>query len=378
MSNNSQHVIIVGAGVIGCSIAYHLSSLGVDVTLIERNKIASGSSGVAAGMIASVSEGFSDHIGFKKDLGNLFKLASKSRSHLLNLLKQLEKESGIDIEYRESGIMHLAFIESEVKELQNRLEWQSKLGMGIEWLDRKQTLELEPNLNIDVQGSLFSPNEGHVNSRRLVNAFARAAVHNGARILENTDVLDLLSSNGRVTGVKSQNGNFYSDWVVIAAGSWAGRLSNWIGMNVPIKPIRGQVLAVRLIPSPVKHILWKGINWMVPKADGSILMGTTREDAGFDDNPNIGSIANILDKCIDLVPDLFNANLHKVWAGLRPTTPDEIPIIGPVKEFDGLVLALGHYRSGIMLSAVSGKLVSDFICSGVDNDITGLNLSRFA
>ena len=129
MPNDSQHVIVVGAGVIGCSIAYHLSSAGNKVTLIDRNRIASGSSGVAAGMIASVSEGFSDDLGFQKDVGNLFDLADSSRSQLLGLLDKLENDSGIDIEYRESGIMHLAITQSEVNELQNRLQWQSRLGM---------------------------------------------------------------------------------------------------------------------------------------------------------------------------------------------------------------------------------------------------------
>ena len=377
MSSNSQHVIVVGAGVIGCSIAYHLSLAGNKVTLIDRNRIASGSSGVAAGMIASVSEGFSDDLGFKKDVGNLFDLADSSRSQLLGILDKLENESGIDIEYRESGIMHLAITQSEVDELQNRLQWQCKLGMGVDWLDSQATLKAEPSLNNNIMGSLLSPNEGHVNSRRLVNAFAKAAIKNGTDLLENTDVTGLLSSNGRITGVKLQNRIIESDWVVFAAGSWAGRLSDWIGLDIPIKPIKGQVLACRPVPCHVSHILWRGINWMVPKADGSIIMGTTREDVGFDDLPNIGSIAGILNECIKLVPDIFEAKLHKVWAGLRPATPDELPIIGPVEKCDGLVLALGHYRSGMLLSTVSGKLVSDYISSGVNEDLEELNLSRF-
>ena len=116
---------------------------------------------------------------------------------------------------------------------------------------------------------------------------------------------------------------------------------------------------------------------MVPKADGYIIMGTTREDVGFDDLPNIGSIASILNECIKLVPGMFEARLHKVWAGLRPATPDERPIIGPVEQCDGLVLALGHYSSRMLLSAVSGKLVSDYIYSGVNEDLKELNLSRF-
>ena len=167
MAATDNSVIVIGGGVIGSSIAYHLAGAGATVTVVERGKVGGGASGVAAGMVAALSEGM--------PVGDPLDLALESRAQLIELLPQLQKESGIDVEYLSPGILHVAFTPEEEEVLRARLEWQEPLGMGVRWLSSQETLEMEPGLGEGVRGALFSPQEGHVNSRRLTTAFARGA-----------------------------------------------------------------------------------------------------------------------------------------------------------------------------------------------------------
>ena len=367
-SNN--HVVIVGGGVIGCSIAYHLAGSGVRVTLVERGKLGGGASHVAAGMVAALSEGFTE--------GEPLKLALESHALLREMLPQLQKESGIDVEYMCPGILHLALTQEDEKDLSTRLKWQEPLNMGVRWLDSQETHRMEPALGESVRGSLFSPQEGHLNSRRLVRAFAQGAAKRGATLLQDTEVKSLLCNQSRVIGVRLTSGDLEADWVVMASGAWTSQYSDWLGIDIPVRPVKGQILAVRILPSPISAIVWHGLSYLVPKADGSIVMGTTREEVGFSDKATIQGIAGILSSAIDLVPAVAGAELHRVWAGLRPSSPDDIPILGPVDGWDGVLMAVGHYRSGILLSAATGKRITDYIVRGEETALLPFGLSRFA
>ena len=211
MTSNSR-VIVIGGGVIGCSIAYHLAGAGVEVTLVERGKVGGGASGVAAGMIAALSEAI--------PVGHTLDLALMSRSLLLDMLPQLQQESGIDVEYLSSGILHVAFTEEEEADLKARLAWQAGLDMGVCWLSAEEARSMEPGLGEGIRGALYSPREGHLNSRRLVRAFAQGAARRGATFLQDTEVAGLLSSGDRITGVKLPAGDLEGDWVVLASGAW--------------------------------------------------------------------------------------------------------------------------------------------------------------
>ena len=207
MTTNGR-VIVVGGGVIGCSIAYHLAGEGVDVTVVERGKVGGAASGVAAGMIAALSESV--------PAGATFDLALMSRSYLLESLPQLQQESGIDVEYIPSGILHLAFTEEEESGLKARLDLLGGLDMGVRWLSAGEAKGREPGIGEGVRGAMHSPQEGHLNSRRLVRAFAQGAARRGAAFLQDTEVAGLVSSGERVTGVKLPSGNIEGDWVVLA------------------------------------------------------------------------------------------------------------------------------------------------------------------
>ena len=370
MIASNNHVVVVGGGVIGCSIAYQLAGTGVRVTVVERGKLGGGASGVAAGMVAALSEGFS--------AGEPLKLALEGRSLLLELLPQLQKESGIDVEYLCPGILHLALTQEDEEGLKARLEWQEPLGMEVRWLTSQEVRHKEPALGEGIRGALYSPQEGHLNSSRLVRAFAQGAARRGATLLQDTEVMGLLCHQRRVTGVRLASGDLEADWVVMASGAWAGRYGDWLGVDIPVHPVKGQILATRILPAPISGGVWHGLTYLVPKADGSIVIGTTREEVGFRDSPTIQGIASILSSAIKLVPAMAGAELHKVWAGPRPASPDGIPILGPVDGWEGVLLAGGHYRSGILLSAATGKLISDYITRGEERPLSPFGLSRFA
>ena len=368
MTSNSR-VIVIGGGVIGCSIAYHLAGAGVEVTLVERGKVGGGASGVAAGMIAALSEAI--------PVGHTLDLALMSRSMLLDMLPQLQQESGIDVEYLSSGILHVAFTEEEEDDLKARLVWQAGLDMGVCWLSAEEARSMEPGLGEGIRGALYSPQEGHLNSRRLVRAFAQGAARRGATFLQDTEVAGLLSSGDRITGVKLPAGELEGDWVVLASGAWAGQYGGWLGVDLPVRPVRGQILAARILPAPISTGVWRGLTYLVPKADGSIVLGTTQEEAGFRDKATLQGIAGILAGAIELVPAVAGAELHKIWAGLRPASPDGAPILGVVPGREGALVAGGHFRNGILLSAVTGKLITDYIIRGEEGPLLPFSLSRF-
>ncbi|MBI4282559.1 MAG: glycine oxidase ThiO [Chloroflexi bacterium] len=370
MVTSNKHVVVIGGGVIGCSIAYHLASAGIRVTVVERGRVGGAASGVAAGMVASLSEGYSQ--------GEPLKLALGSRALLLELLPQLQKESGIDVEYRSPGILHIAKTPEEEEGLKARLKWQEPLNMGVRWLTAQELRRMEPALGEGVRGALFSPQEGHLNSRRLVRAFAQGAARRGATLLQDTEAMGLVQQERRVVGVRLASGNLEADWVVLASGSWVGQYRDWLGVDIPVHPVRGQILAARILPSPISAIVWHGLTYLLPKADGSIVIGTTQEDAGFRDQPTIEGIAGILSRAIELVPAMAGAGLHKAWAGLRPASPDEIPILGPIDGWEGVLMALGHYRSGMLFSMATGKLITDYIARGEETPLLPFGLSRFA
>ena len=294
------------------------------MTLVERGKVGSGASDVAAGMVAALSENLA--------LGEPLNLALYSRAMLLDILPSLQAESGIDVEYRSPGILHVAVTDDEERELRSRLEWQGPLGMDVRWLTAQEAYRAEPALGEGVRGALSSPNEGHLNSRRLVRAYAQAAAKRGADILQDTEVMGLTLQGSRVTGVKLAAGEMEADWVVMASGAWATRCGEWLGLELPVQPVRGQIVSARILPSPISSIVWRGITYLVPKADGAIVIGTTREWVGFRESATLRGVSGILDGAIELVPAVADAELGHVWAGLRPGSPDDSPMLGPCRR----------------------------------------------
>ena len=358
---NSPHIVIIGGGVIGTSIAYHLVKQDVPVTLIEKKDLASGSSGACDGLVFMQS----------KKPGIHLSLAMES----LNRFEDLQKDLPIGIEFKKTGGMVIIETDAEYRAMEKFTKEQQALGLDVRLLDQAQALGKEPFLSPEIIGSTFSPLDAQVNPINLNLGFALAAKKNHARIITQTGVLGILTKNNQVTGVSTTRGNFDADMVVNAAGSMAGLVSEMVGISLPVQPRRGQIVVTHA-EKPVlsrclisaKYIAAKydpslaansgqGIS-MDQAENGNLLLGSTREFVGFNRENTLSGIRKIIRQTAAILPVLENFQVIRTFAGLRPYTPDGLPILGPVRSLDGFFMATGHEGDGIALSPVTGDLMA--------------------
>lgn len=267
-------VAIVGGGVIGCSIAYHLAKLGIKSTVFEQRRLASGASGATAGVV-----------------GPLWHIEEFSRATLELGLRSLDTfpklaqelvEAGGDPEFRQTGLLWIALDEEDVRTLQQGLAWQGELGLGVRWLERDAVLQREPHVNPQVQGGVLSPNEGHVRGQAYVGSLAHAASRLGAVIREGVEVGGLEIDGDTVTGVRTTTDTYYADHTVLAAGPWTGIQGRWLPEGLPVRPVKGQRILLRragLVPHSPVH---GSGGYVIPQVDGSLLVAATREESLFD------------------------------------------------------------------------------------------------
>ena len=361
---NLSKIVIIGGGVIGTSIAYHLAKQEAHVTLIEKKDLASGSSGACDGLVFMQS----------KKPGVHLSLAMES----LKRFEILQKDLPTDIEFKKAGGMVIIETEAEYLAMEKFIKEQQAIGLDVMLLDQSQALGKEPFLSPDILGSTFSPLDAQVNPINLTLGFALAARRNNARIITQTGVLGILTKNNRVTGVATTKGNFDADIVVNAAGSMAGLVSEMVGVSMPVQPRRGQIVVTHA-EKPVlsrclisaKYIAAKydpslaanagqGIS-MEQAENGNLLLGSTREFVGFNRENTLSGIRKIIRQTAAILPVLENFQVIRTFAGLRPYTPDGLPILGPVRSLDGFFMATGHEGDGIALSPVTGDLMARMI-----------------
>ncbi len=329
-----SRVVVIGGGVIGCAIAEHLSFERHHVTLLERDQLGCRASGAAAGELSPSSRP-ADHT---------------SLAMFPELLARIQKDSAMNVEYRVQQGLGPAFSDEEARVRQNEPG---------RWIDAAECRKLEPALNHDAIGAVLIEH-AHLTPPRFVRAMGRAAVAHGAEICEGTPAIGFQISGGRAHAVRTSDGDIAADWVVIAAGPWTREVASTAGVDVAVRPQRGQLAAL----DPGSIILGRSVFWshgyLVPKGDGTIIAGGTEEDSGFDDRPTVAGIASLLDLARRLVPALAAANLQRVWAGLRPITPDGEPVVA-ASSIPNLLIATGHHRKGILLAPLAAAQVADLI-----------------
>jgi glycine oxidase len=350
-------VVVVGGGVIGCAVAYYLAQAGARVTLIERGEIGGEASGAAAGMLAPLGE--------SPQPGPFLDLCLASFRLYPSLADALRDETDIDIEYLPSGILHVALTDDEERELRHRLEWQSTLGGGLplEWVDGEALRLLEPRL-APARGALYSPQEHQVSAGRLTQALAQAAARRGTVLRQGAPVTGLLTNRRRVIGARTPSEKTLGDHVVLAAGPWMGAFARRLGVPLPVRPVRGQMLAFADFALPLRHIVWGEAAYLVPKANGFLFVGATVEDVGFRSTTTVQTQRRLRRGARELVPSLAYSEVASSWAGLRPASADGLPILGAVPGWDGLSVAAGHYRNGILLAPITGRLMAQLITEG--------------
>jgi len=363
-------ILVVGGGVIGCAIAYELAKAGLAVTLVERGTPGCEASSAGAGMLAPQAE--SSAASPRLGLG----LASKAL--YADLALELRERTGLDIEYETGGNLHCFLDEGDEAVGRAACAWQREAGLKAELLSRADALALEPDLSAEIRGALFFPEDHWVNNPRLVTALAGAAALEGVRFVTG-EATAFLRAGDRVTGVQVGEDQIRSAAVVLAAGAWSGQLAATAGLRLPVGPVRGQIVCLEGIPRRLRHLLHIKDHYLVPRVNGEILIGASVEWAGFAKQVTAEYVRSALDAAIRLAPALARLPIKATWAGFRPWAPDELPIIGAWPGLDGLVVATGHFRNGILLAPITGRLIRELLVDHAPSlDLTPFLPDRFA
>ena len=366
-----QQVVIIGGGVIGSSIAWRLSREGKAVTVLERGRVGREASWAGAGMIAPQAEAQAP--------GPFFELCLHARDTFEATLEMLREDTDVDPEYDRVGILYIALNDLERRELEQRAQWQANAGGTVEELTPSAARQLEPAISPQTVYALHMPLERRVENRKLTHAFASAAMGRGTTFHEGVTATELLIKGAGITGVRTHDGRvFEADAVVNAAGAWSGGIQGAVE-DFETYPIRGQIACFETRPGHLRSSVFSLGGYLVPRRDGRILAGSTMEEAGFDKSVTLGGLAKIILAARDMLPALSELSFREAWAGLRPATRDFLPVIGPSHKMSGLFYATGHFRSGILLSALTGEIVADLIQARETSiDILPFSPNRFA
>lgn len=367
----SSDVVIIGAGVIGCSIAYHLRKASVEVLVIEREEVAAEASSAAAGLLSP--------LGALASPGPFTELVLASWSLAPDLMATLEEESGIQVEYRQIGSLHVATKDSEVAALQQQMVAWEALGAEVAWLTGDEARERESLLGSGVKAAISVQKEGSMRAAAVTKAYAEAARRLGARFLLSTEVTGIMQDGARAVSVQTAQGaTIGCQHLVIAGGAWSARCGEWFGLTIPVSPMRGQILALKQPRQPLQHIIFDEEIYFAPKLDDTIYVGATVEQAGFDKSLTAGGIAWLLSSALRLAPDLEHAPIVRLWAGLRPWSSDRRPVLGNVPGWENVILATGHSGMGFELSAITGKTITELITTGQTPElIRAFGVERF-
>lgn len=357
-------VLIVGGGVIGGSVAYHLAAAGVRVTLLERYRAGGHASRASAGLLHPLTD--------PDTPAPLRNLSAASFALFPDLVERLRDLTGVDPQFARSGWLRVAY-DAGMLSLYRR---QAALfpDADARVLDGDAARQLEPTLTPAISAALHLPAGAQVYAPALLTAFLHAAARLGAEVRMGVEVAELLRSAGRVLGVKTADGErLEAGHTVLCGGAWIAPLAAGLGVRIPVVPLRGQILALHAIPAPLRHVVFAPGAYLAPKGDGSLVVGATYEDVGFDDRLTAAGVSRLLLDAQRVSPSLAEATFRQAWVGLRPASPDGAPIMGPLPGWDGVSLATGHTAEGILLSPITGSLMAQ----RVRGEPTSLDLAPF-
>ena len=353
-TRRAPDLVVVGAGVIGLSCAWRAAQAGMSVTVVERDEPGAGASGVAAGMLAPVTEA---------DFGEeaLLRLNLRGRELWSGFAAELEELTGMPSGYADDGALVVAADRDDTEELRRLHDFQRGLGLGAEWLTPRRCRELEPGLSPRVGGGIDAPQDGHVDPRAVVQALVAALRRAGGELRTGFDVVALEMADGRVAGVTAADGRRLSAGaVLVAAGAWSARA----GLGAPaVRPVKGQLLELRVRPGhspPARRVVRTPRCYVVTRATGEVVVGATVEEQGFDTAVTADGAFRLLEAAWEVLPEVGELELVRARAGLRPGTPDNAPEIGR-GEHDGLLLATGHFRNGVLLAPLTAEAIVDLL-----------------
>ncbi|MBN2026370.1 MAG: FAD-binding oxidoreductase [Actinobacteria bacterium] len=384
----SSEVVVIGGGVIGTAIAYYLCKEGAEVMIVEEDDLASGASGACDGFISLQTKQLGSHLDMARESAQLF--------------PSLVEDIDVDIEYNPCGGLMLAKTAEQLKELKARAKKLKAAGLEVDILSPEEVESHIPGISKDIKGASYCAADAQVNPYKLALGLAQSAQNAGATILKGCKVENIVVTNNRVREVDTSAGSIHSRRVVCAAGTGSNQIGKMIIVDIPILPQRGQILVteprepmLNVIVSGAEYLGTKAnIEELMPKeeeyaklglgftaeqtASGNILLGSTREFAGFDNETTPDAINAIAKNAMDFIPWIKDLDVIRSFAGLRPYSPDGLPILGTVKGVKGFYMATGHAGDGVCLAPITGKLVSELVLDGETSmDIEPFSLYRF-
>ena len=344
-------VAIAGGGVIGAAIAFELSRAGMRVGLFDRQQPGQEASWASAGILSPAPENPASVA--------MVPLGKTSLSLYPALIAQVEEITGMGAGFRRKGTLEALFSHDTKAELSTIIALHHGLGLKAEPLRAEDARELEPALSEEVEAAVLRPDECSVDNRALTSALLDAAQRSGVEIFSGNGARALWREGDRCRGLILHDEKAEAKWTIIAAGSFSAAIEG-VAAYAPVRPAKGQMVALRAEDLEIGRVLWSEHIYLVPRNDGRILAGATVEYAGFDKRTTAGGIEKILSAAIELAPGLVNARIEETWAGLRPDSPDHLPILGPT-DLDGLLIATGHFRSGMLLTPITARLIREWI-----------------
>jgi glycine oxidase len=346
--NQTFDVVIIGGGIIGCSIAYYLAKEKMNVAVFEGNQIGSKSTSAAAGMLGAHSE-------CDGDFDVFFPFARSSQNAYSQLIEELHHLSGFDIGYRKGGILKLAYNEKDTNGLRSILSQPT-----VKWLDKEAVWKIEPDISSDIVGAAYIDEDVNVMPNAVCQAFAKSAQILGASLFEFSPVLDIQKKDHSFL-IQTATNHVEAKHVVVANGVWSTTFFKQLGLDHQLTPVKGECISVIDEKATLKHTIFHEHCYIVPRNNGRLVIGATMIENDWNERVSLSGIETIIAKAKTLLPTVADMKMDTFWAGLRPQTLDQNPFIGHHPEEEGILFATGHYRNGILLAPATGQMIRDLI-----------------
>ncbi len=374
---SEPRVAVIGGGVCGLGVGWRLASAGASVTVYDRGQAGRESTWAAAGMLCPQME-------LRPEEESISLLGRESMTRWRGFVADLEADSDIPLHYRDEGTLFISADHDAAEQLRFLHDHQIELGMPVEWLTGDEVRDREPYISHNVVAGLVCLEDHHLDCRGLVRGLAEALVRRGGELRENTMVEGVVADGASVQGVRVDGALVEADAVVVAAGTWSGMLDGLDpSLKPPVRPVKGQMIMLRQ-PEPrvLDHCLWarssRDFCYMTPKADGTLLIGATVEEVGYNKDVTAGAVLDLLRAAWGVLPSVYEMPIVETWAGLRPASRDGAPILGRT-EVEGLFMATGHFRNGILFAPVTADDVAHAVMTGETTEtIAPYGIGRFA
>ena len=359
-----KRVLIIGGGAIGLAIGWRLARAGCSVGVFDRGRVGHSASWASAGMLSPLSEAQ-----FEEEA--LLRLGLKAMEVYPDFVRELEAETGCCVGYRRDGVLMVGITQDDLEYLKFRYRYQRDLGLPVTYLSGAEAREKEPHLSAQVSAAVWCPGDHQVDNRQLTMALKRGVETAGGDIFERAEVDELLVDGTRVRGLRTRDEVHTGDTVVLASGCWSRLLPGLPDCaKPPVRPVRGQIARLNMTPElALNTMVWysrvatSAVAYLVPKNNGHLVLGATSEEMGFDADVTAGGMFELLRAAWEVVPGIYDLPIVESMAGLRPGSRDDAPILGQT-PVEGLIMATGHYRKGILLTPLTALTIAEVILEG--------------